>query len=68
MFRGRLGRRALPGCTVARTGAEHGRHDVEPVVHSPCGSIVTLNVKPLSSSRAGAVAEISVSRRNVSRS
>ena len=38
------------------------------VVHSPCGSIRILNVSPSSSTFAGAVAEIVVSRVNVSRS
>ena len=37
------------------------------VVQVPCGSTVTVNVSPCSSTVAGAVAEIVVSRRNVSR-
>jgi len=38
------------------------------VVHSPCGSILVVNVRPALSTFAGAVAEISVARRKVSRS
>ena len=38
------------------------------VVHSPPGSIRTAKVRPCSSICAGALAEIAVARRNVSRS
>ncbi len=37
------------------------------VVQEPCGSTLTVNVRPCSSTAAGSVAEIVVSRRNVSR-
>ena len=55
-------RRALaPRCAYAVTTSSS-------VVHSPCGAICTSNVRPVSSIFAGAVAEITVSRPNVSRS
>ncbi len=56
-----LGRTNLPPAPAAVTTSRS-------VVHSPWGSIRTLNVNPFSSTSAGAEAEIVVRRRYVSRS
>jgi len=65
--RARLEPRAYFGLTYVRP-APDAVTTSRSVVHSPCGSIRTLKVKPSLSSRAGAEAEISVSEDDLKRS
>ena len=66
--RGRLAAREYFGRSCLSAEPSKAVTTLRSVVHSACGSIRISNVKPRSSSRAGAEAEISVARLNFSRS